>query len=126
MPPAIRVGDVAIDCNDVAAMTAFWSGVTGYAVQSGDETYGYLVDPAGRGPDLFLQQVPEPRVGKNRLHLDLVTDDLAAATESVLAMGGAKLRDSSGGPWLSAVFTDPEGNQFCVSQQAGDAEEAPG
>jgi predicted enzyme related to lactoylglutathione lyase len=113
----IRVGDVAIDCNDVAGMTAFWCGVTGYAVQSSDDTHGYLVDPAGRGPDLFLQLVPEPRVGKNRLHLDLVTDDLDAATERVLATGGNKLRDSSDGPWLSAVFTDPEGNQFCVSQE---------
>jgi predicted enzyme related to lactoylglutathione lyase len=119
VPLGTRVGDVAIDCNDVAAMTAFWSGMTGYTVQSSDETHGYLADPAGRGPDLFLQQVPEPRVGKNRLHLDLVTDDLGEAGARVLAMGGSKLRDSSGGPWLSAVFLDPEGNQFCVSQEIG-------
>src|SRR5690349_15456739 len=98
-------------------MTAFWSGVTGYAVQSGDETYSYLVAADGGGPDLFLQRVPEPRVGKNRLHLDLVTTDLAEAGARVLDLGGTKVRDSSGGPWLSAVYADPEGNQFCVSQE---------
>ena len=73
---SIRIGNVGIDTTDLAGASAFWQAVTHYEVSSSGDDHTYLVDPAKEGPGLFVQLVPEPRVGKNRLHLDLFTDDL--------------------------------------------------
>ncbi len=82
---------IAIDCRDPAAMSAFWAEALGYVLQPpppGFETWEHflrenqvpesewnsisaVVDPDGRGPRLFFQRVPEPKTIKNRVHLDL-------------------------------------------------------
>ncbi|TIC84520.1 VOC family protein [Nocardioides sp. GY 10127] len=85
-----------------------------------------LVDPTGAGPRLFLQQVPEERAGKNRMHLDvrvapgLRGEERMAALEEecarLVALGASRLerhepsaRDHG---WI--VMADPEGNEFCL------------
>ncbi|MDI2126488.1 VOC family protein [Yinghuangia seranimata] len=112
---SVRIGAVSIDTNDLAAATAFWTAATGYAVDSGDDSYTYLTDPDKSGPGLCLNVVPEPRVGKNRLHLELYVDDLTAEAERLEGLGATRVArhgEDSGG-WI--VFADNEGNQFCVS-----------
>ncbi len=73
---------------------------------------------------MFIQ-VPEPKAGKNRLHLDLVPRDRTrdAEVHRILALGANLVddrRDADGTGW--AVLTDPEGNEFCVLRS--DAERA--
>ena len=84
-----------------------------------------VVDPAGAGPRLFLQKVPEPKTVKNRVHIDLQVGAglppgerparVAAEVERLLALGATHLRayDEMGEHWV--VLQDPEGNEFCVS-----------
>lgn len=64
---------------------------------------------------LAFQPVPEDRAGKNRLHLDLAVDDLAAAAEEAVALGatrvGSEVRDDQGS---FQAMRDPEGNEFCL------------
>jgi predicted enzyme related to lactoylglutathione lyase len=58
-------------------------------------------------------RVPEAKSGKNRLHLDLRSTDLAAATEQALALGATRADDVyDGGRWQ--VLRDPEGNELCL------------
>ena len=58
--------EIALDVNDAPGMIAFWSAVLGYDVEdegrfdAPDRVYWSLVDPAGRGPRLVIQRVPEP------------------------------------------------------------------
>ena len=63
---------------------------------------------------LAFQPVPEPRTTKNRLHLDLAVDDIAAATDSAERLSatrtGALVTDEQGS---FQVMADPEGNEFC-------------
>ena len=111
----IRISSVGIDTNDVASAAEFWRAVTGYEVVSLGDDFAALVDPHKEGPSLNLQVVPEPRVGKNRVHLDLVTDDLAGEAERVGRLGGTvvhRFTDDDGGGWI--VMADTEGNQFCL------------
>lgn len=66
---------------------------------------------------LVLQQVPEPKVGKNRAHFDIVVDDLDAATADVERLGGrwiepGKTHELEGFSWR--CMADPEGNEFCL------------
>lgn len=85
-------------------------------------TAAWLHDPSGVAPRLSLLQVPEPKIAKNRLHLDLrvsgqgtpdekwsrVTDEVAR----LLAFGAVVLHEFAG---HHVVVTDPEGNEFCVA-----------
>lgn len=73
-------------------------------------------DPTGIEPRLFFQRVPEGKIAKNRVHLDVhVDDDRKEAEVQRLARLGAQLIDthSDRGP-LTYVLRDPEGNEFCL------------
>lgn len=104
-----------IDCNDLEMMTAFWAGLLG--VESAvHEPFGFLAHSPDRKVTIWLQKVEEPRVGKNRVHLDFVAADLDATLERVTQLGGS-IGDAS--EWQGYVWrtcADPEGNVFDVMQ----------
>jgi hypothetical protein len=70
----------------------------------------------GLGRRLLFQRVPEPKSGKNRLHLDLHPEPgrRDAEVERLRGLGARVLREvrEAGGAWV--VMSDPEGNEFCV------------
>jgi hypothetical protein len=83
----------------------------GGTVEVHPQGYATLHTPEGLALD-FLP-VPEPKTGKNRLHLDLRSRDLATAIEQALALGATRADDVyAGGRWQ--VLRDPEGNEFCL------------
>lgn len=104
-----RIGGITIDTNDLAASSAFWSAVTGYAVASTDEAGASLADPAG-GAGIYLQVVPEPATAKNRVHVDLVAEDVAVEVERIVGLGATEVARHDG--WT--VLADTDGNHFCV------------
>jgi hypothetical protein len=83
-----------------------------------------LVDQTGNRPTIFFNQVPEPKAGKNRLHLDIKIaksmpggerrDRIEAEATRLSAAGGTIVRrvDGPDGFWI--VMHDVEGNEFCV------------
>jgi hypothetical protein len=108
---------VVIDCRDTHVLGPFWAAALGYEiVVDQSEDWMVLRDPTGRSPSLGLQQVPEPKVVKNRVHLDLVPEvgGLEAEVARLIGLGAAPVRyvenDSDESHW---VMADPEGNQFC-------------
>ncbi|MFI6799457.1 VOC family protein [Streptosporangium canum] len=109
---SVSIGNICIDTNDLAGGAAFWRAVTGYEVASSDEGTTYLEDPNKNGVGLSLQVVPEPRAGKNRLHLDLFTDDLAGEVARIRALGATEVARFDDGGWV--VLADTDGNRFCV------------
>lgn len=111
----MHVGSVVIDCNDLARMLAFWQAALGYVPREApDEDFAVLRDPAGRRVNVSLQVVPEPRVGKNRLHLDLYTDDSDAEVRRLLALGATRHPRIPEPGDDFVLLQDPEGNVFCV------------
>ncbi len=108
----VTIGNIGIDTNDLPRAVAFWQAVTGYEVSSESGTDTYLADPAKSGPGLSLLVVPEPRTGKNRLHLDLYATDLDAEVARILTLGASEVQRFDDGGWI--VLADPDGNQFCV------------
>ncbi|GCD48259.1 VOC family protein [Streptomyces paromomycinus] len=106
---------MVLDCADREALADFWSQALGYRVTRTTPPYTALTDPEGRGPELLLQQVPEPKRGKNRMHLDLRVPAMEPALSRVVALGARVLRgpfDDAGCP--TTVLADPEGNEFCL------------
>ena len=73
-------------------------------------------DPTGKGPRLFFQRVPEPKAGKNRVHLDLHVgpDRMDEEAARLIAAGATHLwtTDDRGGRCIT--LQDPEGNELCV------------
>jgi predicted enzyme related to lactoylglutathione lyase len=114
------VGSVVIDCNDFDRMFAFWQEALGYTPREpADDDWVVLSDPRGTGVNVSLQQVPEPRVGKNRLHLDLYTTEPDAEVERLLAIGATRHPGAVEPEADFAVLEDPEGNLFCVIDKSG-------
>jgi len=116
-----RLVHLVVDANDPASLAAFWAGALGWDVA--DESEGEVdVWPAGfTYPDpvavpLVFVPVPEPKTGKNRVHLDLASTSLAHQAHLVSRVRdlGATPVDLGQGdvPWV--VLADPEGNEFCL------------
>ncbi|TDC53932.1 VOC family protein [Jiangella ureilytica] len=146
---------ITFDAHDPRALSSFWRDVLGYAypappgadlpdgadpLAAWDEfltrigvpeeqwnSRSAIEDPDGDGPRLFFQQVPEDKVAKNRVHLDvraapgLEGDERMAALEAecdrLVALGATRVRRfEPDEPWSGGfiVMTDPEGNEFCL------------
>jgi catechol 2,3-dioxygenase-like lactoylglutathione lyase family enzyme len=110
---------VVLDCADLGRATEFWCAALGYVAlpkDPGSGPYHVLLPADGDGIELLLQQVPEPKVTKNRMHLDLRVLDLGAEVSRLIALGARcatdKPRRNNG--WVWHVLLDPDGNEFCV------------
>jgi predicted enzyme related to lactoylglutathione lyase len=113
---------ITIDCAEPLELARFWAGVFGTGIESSVGDGPHYVDllPVPGVPVLRFQRVPEPKMTKNRLHLDLSVDDLDDACSRLEALGG---RQISGQPiteygYTWTVMQDPEGNEFCMSVRA--------
>ena len=138
---AVRVDLTTMDCANPTRLVEFWKLALGYEDEpppapfatrqewleqfdlSEDDTddAAWLHDPAGIGPRLSLLQVPEPKVAKNRLHMDVRVAGtgsadqrwarISEAVDRLTAAGATTLRED---PGHHVVMADPEGNEFCV------------
>jgi hypothetical protein len=108
-PAVVGIAALAIDCADPPGLARWWARLLGGEVEV-DPDGATLQTPGGLNID-FLR-VPEPKTVKNRLHLDLRSSDLEAATRQAEALGATRADDIyDGGLWQ--VMRDPEGNEFC-------------
>ena len=114
----LTIQAIDIDCHDPAALATFWEQALGWRVtyESCDEWV--LEPPAGSAqdgvaPDLLFLRVPDEKVVKNRLHLDLRPDDQGAEVDRLVSLGARHAHIGQGEhSWV--VLADPEGNEFCV------------
>jgi hypothetical protein len=115
----LRLQNVSFDCHDPAQLGAFWAQALGWRVTFSDSNEVTLEPPAGSPeegvvPDFEFLLVPEGKVVKNRLHLDLRPKDQVAEVQRLIGLGATRI-DIGQGPECSwVVLADPEGNEFCV------------
>ena len=109
-----RIRQIALDGHDLTAMVDFWSAALGYELDHRAAGYAVLRDPDGTEPRLFLQQVPEPKVAKNRAHIDVEVPDEPAAVDRLVKLGARVLWREDSQTYHWTVLADPEGNEFCV------------
>jgi hypothetical protein len=119
-----------VDCRHPASLARFWAALLdGYAVAPYDDAeiarlHGMgiddveddptvLVEAAGVRPRFFFQLVPEAKVVKNRVHLDLGCSDMEAEVRRLLTLGATVLDRTE----HRAVLADPEGNEFCLEER---------
>jgi catechol 2,3-dioxygenase-like lactoylglutathione lyase family enzyme len=138
---------VVLDCADPDRLARFWAEALGYKLQDPPQGFATwddflreqgvpesewnsasaVVDPDGAGPRIYFQKVPESKVVKNRVHLDLSVSAgsrvpleerqraVDAEVQRLSGLGATVFRPGSverGEYWV--VMQDPEGNEFCV------------
>jgi predicted enzyme related to lactoylglutathione lyase len=110
------VSFVTIDALDPEGVAAFWAEVLGTRVgERADGGRFVFLERAADGTLLCFQRVPEPKQGKNRVHLDVKVADLEEATERLLALGASWDgfdRSLDTDRWRT--LRDPEGNEFDI------------
>jgi predicted enzyme related to lactoylglutathione lyase len=109
---------VTIDSQDADRLAAFWAALLGTTIDmSMDEGRFVFLKGSDTLPVICFQRVPEAKAGKNRLHLDLAVEDLEAATEGIVALGGSRVdeTDRQLESFVWRTMADPEGNEFDIT-----------
>lgn len=111
---------VVVDCSDPGRVAGFWAEALSREVSERNHDEYQVGTTADEGTPLYFMKVPEPRSGKNRLHVDvLASGPMEAEVERLVAAGASVLevRQDPGTldhPDAWTVMQDPEGNEFCV------------
>jgi hypothetical protein len=120
---SVRQVQVTFDCAEPERVARFWCEVLGYELQSSGLACS---DPTGVGPRLYFQRVPEGKVVKNRVHLDVRVGTGLAGEERLAALEAECARLEKFGAkrlWLQEAdednescltMQDVEGNEFCL------------
>jgi hypothetical protein len=111
-----RIATIAIDAVDPESVAAFWCDALGWRVLERDGDLISIGADDGAWPTIDVAAVPEGKVVKNRLHLDLRADGTTTQAEldRLLALGARRVDVGQGSdvPWI--VLADVEGNEFCL------------
>jgi hypothetical protein len=137
---------ITVDCADPHRLAGFWREALGYVDAPVPEGFASweewlvrwevppeewndgaaVVDPSGQKPGISFLKVPESKVVKNRLHIDLKVGGrdkpqqerwplVTAKVQQLVEAGATVVReDVVGGVPSHVVMADPEGNEFCV------------
>jgi len=142
----MRVLQIVFDSINPSSLSKFYAGALHYKLQdppSGFESWdaflkaqgipeeeldgaSAIVDLEGKGPRIYFQQMDTPKLGKNRLHIDINASDglsvplakrkeqVDSEVERLMRLGARKQRELSEMGEYCVVMLDPEGNEFCV------------
>jgi predicted enzyme related to lactoylglutathione lyase len=109
--------EFTLDCYYLERTSEFWQAAVGFEVEG--RIADRYVAMRGHGIALTLQQVPEPKTTKNRMHIDLLVEDVEQEVHRLETLGASRLttvpRHEFGQTWF--VLTDPDGNEFCVAHE---------
>lgn len=118
----MKIGSIVIRCYEFEKMLAFWQEALHYVpARPAADGWVILRDPAGKGPNISLDQAPGKRSGKRGwIHLDLYAMDQSGEVDRLVNIGATRY------PWKYqpdddfVVLEDPDGNLFCVVQDTAE------
>jgi catechol 2,3-dioxygenase-like lactoylglutathione lyase family enzyme len=135
----VRIESVVFDCQDAAPLARFWAAALGWTVAPYDEEElerlaskgiydpeedpSVMVEPPSGTdlPVLFFTEVPEEKVAKNRVHLDLAAGGpIEEEVQRLEGLGAAVRNWTEAGGSMWCVMLDPQGNEFCVVSPSDD------
>ena len=111
---SLHIEHITFDCHDAWGLAAFWSTVTGQAIEDDWGDFVRLAPGLG-GIRLAFQEVPEDKIAKNRMHLDINSDNMAETVNNLVAIGASVVAEHSSPNATWTVMQDPEGNEFCIN-----------
>jgi hypothetical protein len=125
----IEIASVTFDCADALTVGRFWSAALGRPLDPQASSEFAAIGFAGRrdragwaaaapddSPTWIFTKVAESKIGKNRLHLDVIAADPQAEVMRLVELGATRIADMDEYGYTWTVMTDPEGNEFCVAK----------
>ncbi len=111
----LRIATITIDCADPPALARWWADALRWSItyDSPDEVVIEAPEGETASPLLFIK-VPNGKVVKNRLHIDLRPDNRDAEVARLEGLGARRVDIGQGPDVTWVVMADPENNEFCV------------
>jgi predicted enzyme related to lactoylglutathione lyase len=119
----LRIDWLTIDSQDPARLARFWQAALEWErADDGDDPDEIMIEaPAGADQAarrILFVRVPERKMVKNRLHLDLRSADQDAEVGRLIALGATRADVGQADEQTWVVLADPDGNEFCVLRSA--------
>lgn len=116
-PCAVQTIQLTIDALVGSQVLPFWRAVLDYRRR--DDSTEDFIDPRGRGPSVWFQQMNVPRLQRNRIHIDIWVphDQAEARIAGAVAAGGHLVTDEHAPSWWG--LADAEGNEACIATTMG-------
>jgi len=125
----VDIASVTFDCADALTVGRFWSAALGRALDPNASSDFAAIGFAGRrdkvgwapverdhDPTWIFTKVSEPKIAKNRMHLDVTAPDPEVEVARFVELGATRVADMAEYGYTWTVMTDPEGNEFCVAK----------
>jgi len=107
---------VVVDAVDPGRLARWWAEVLDFRIDFEDPDEVVISADGNGHPAIVFVAVPEAKLAKNRLHLDLDPDDRDAEVERLVNMGARHVDVGQAGDAHWVVLADPEGNEFCIQR----------
>ncbi len=121
---SLTMHHVVFDCEKPSALVEFWAEALGYEKEVwGDEHGAMAFEPDNPRLRLLFLPVPERKENKNRVHVDVETEDstMEAEIKRLVGIGATVVerKEYATDSWTAiwTIMLDPEGNEFCVSEK---------
>ncbi|MFC0437782.1 VOC family protein [Kutzneria buriramensis] len=115
---SVKQVQVTFDCADPVRVARFWSEVLGYGpAAESDGSWSACSDPTGVGPRLYFQRVPEGKVAKNRVHIDVRAAPGLAGAERLAALEAECTRVVALGATRVQLLVSDDQNESCINMQ---------
>ncbi len=122
----VRIACVTFDCADALAVGHFWSEAVGRPLDPGSDSgfasIGFQARRSREGwepasePSWIFAKVPETKAVKNRVHLDVVADEVDAEIDRLVQLGATRIEDREEYGYRWTLMADPEGNEFDIGK----------
>ena len=112
----VRLHHIVVDSHDLPLLARFWTQALGWKILSEREREIVIGTDENAAVGICFMPVTDPKIVKNRVHLDLTTsaEDRDQEIERLLALGARRVDIGQTGAESWIVLADPEGNEFCV------------
>jgi Glyoxalase-like domain len=118
MPASLNFGQIAVDSEHADQIASFWSALLDRPLgENASDYFAQIPAPEdGTAPGIMFLKVPEPRNGKNRLHIDLFSVDYEADVARAIELGATRVREVDEYNTVWTTLADPEGNVFDIGR----------
>jgi hypothetical protein len=112
----VSIASITFDSADPQPLARWWADRFGAEITVNMDGFFLIVAGGSLPTQLAFQKVDDPTPGKNKVHLDVHTDDdLDAEVERWTTAGATALGKRNAGDFFWVTLTDPDGNEFCIA-----------
>ena len=112
----VNIVSITFDSAEPEPLARWWADRLGAEITANMDGYFLIVSGGSLPTQLAFQKVGDPTPGKNKVHLDIHTDDdLDTEVARWVEAGATSLGQRNAGDFKWVTLTDPDGNQFCIA-----------